>query len=97
MKILHVLDHNIHLLIFFIRAILKEQHQQSSETCHYTRPKHGNYEVETELVVSVKVYRSATITGLIVKLAVLNQLANIPPRFKASENSSKTVATGKSV
>ncbi|MCJ8321267.1 MAG: glycosyltransferase, exosortase A system-associated [Colwellia sp.] len=85
MKILHILDHSIPLhsgYTFRTRSILKEQHKLGIATCHVTSPKHGNDEVETEVVDGLKFYRSAPISGLMSILPVLNQMANIAPMVK---------------
>jgi PEP-CTERM/exosortase A-associated glycosyltransferase len=85
MKILHILDHSIPLhsgYTFRTRSILKEQHKLGIETCHVTSPKHGNDQVEIEEVDGLKFYRSAPISGLMSKLPVLNQMANISPMVK---------------
>jgi len=84
-KILHVLDHSIPLhsgYTFRTRSILKEQHKLGIETCHVTSPKHGNTESEIEVVDGLKFYRSAPISGLMSKLPVINQMANIAPMVK---------------
>jgi len=85
MKILHVLDHSIPLhsgYTFRTRSIIKEQHKLGFETCHVTSPKHGNDEAEIEHVDNLTFYRSAPISGLMSKLPVLNQMANIAPMVK---------------
>ena len=85
MKILHVLDHSIPLhsgYTFRTRSILKEQHKLGIETCHVTSPKHGNSTAEVEEVDGLTFYRSAPTSGLLSKLPVLNQMANIAPMVK---------------
>ena len=85
MKILHVFDHSIPLhsgYTFRSLSILKQQHALGIETCHVTSPKHGNDEAEIEEVDGLKFYRSAPISGLMSKLPVLNQMANISPMVK---------------
>ena len=85
MKILHVLDHSIPLhsgYTFRTRSILKEQHKLGLETCHVTSPKHGNDEAEIEHVDGLTFYRSAPTSGLMSKLPLLNQMANIAPMVK---------------
>ena len=85
MKILHVLDHSIPLhsgYTFRTRSILKEQHKLGIETCHVTSPKHGNNTEEVEEVDGLTFYRSAPTSGLLSKLPVLNQMANIAPMVK---------------
>lgn len=82
MKILHVLDHSIPLhsgYTFRTRSILKQQHALGIETCHVTSPKHGNDEKEIEEVDGLTFYRSAPPSGLMSKLPVLHQFANIQP------------------
>jgi len=61
---------------------LKQQNLLGIETCHVTSPKHGNSEAEIEIVDGLKFYRSAPIAGLMSKLPVLNQLANVTPMVK---------------
>lgn len=82
MKVLHVLDHSIPLhsgYTFRTRSILKQQHALGIETCHVTSPKHGNDEKEIEEVDGLTFYRSAPPSGLMSKLPVLHQFANIQP------------------
>ena len=82
MKVLHVLDHSIPLhsgYTFRTRSILKQQHALGIETCHVTSPKHGNDEKEVEEVDGLTFYRSAPPSGLMSKLPVLHQFANIKP------------------
>ena len=85
MKVLHVFDHSIPLhsgYTFRSRSILKQQHELGLETCHVTSPKHGNDQAEIEEVDGLKFYRSAPTSGLMSKLPVLNQMANIAPMVK---------------
>ncbi len=85
MKILHVFDHSLPLhsgYTFRSRSILKQQHELGLETCHVTGPKHGNDQAEIEEVEGLKFYRSAPISGLMSKLPLLNQMANIAPMVK---------------
>jgi len=85
LKVLHLLDHSIPLhsgYTFRTRSILKQQNLLGIETCHVTSPKHGNSEAEIEIVDGLKFYRSAPIAGLMSKLPVLNQLANVTPMVK---------------
>ena len=85
MKVLHVFDHSLPLhsgYTFRSRAILKQQHALGIETCHVTSPKHGNDQAEIEEVDGLKFYRSAPTSGLMSKLPVLNQMANIAPMVK---------------
>lgn len=85
MKILHVLDHSIPLhsgYTFRTRSILKQQHVLGIETCHVTSPKHGNQEKEIEKVEGLTFYRSSPTKGIMSKLPVLNQMANITPMVK---------------
>ena len=85
MKVLNVFDHSIPLhsgYTFRSRSILKQQHELGLETCHVTSPKHGNDQAEIEEVDGLKFYRSAPTSGLMSKLPVLNQLANIAPMVK---------------
>ena len=85
MKVLHVFDHSIPLhsgYTFRSRSILKQQHELGLETCHVTSPKHGNDQAEIEEVEGLKFYRSAPTSGLMSKLPVLNQMANIAPMVK---------------
>ncbi|KGJ96776.1 TIGR04063 family PEP-CTERM/XrtA system glycosyltransferase [Colwellia psychrerythraea] len=85
MKVLHVFDHSIPLhsgYTFRSRSILNQQHALGIETCHVTSPKHGNDEAEIEEVDGLTFYRSAPTSGLMSKLPVLNQLANITPMVK---------------
>jgi PEP-CTERM/exosortase A-associated glycosyltransferase len=85
MKVLHVLDHSIPLhsgYTFRTRSILKQQHAQGIETCHVTSPKHGPTEASVEIVDELTFYRSAPVNGIIAKLPVINQLANIGPMVK---------------
>ena len=82
MKVLHVFDHSIPLhsgYTFRSRSILKQQHKLGIETCHVTSPKHGNDQAEIEVVEGLTFYRSAPTSGLMSKLPVLNQMANIGP------------------
>ncbi|GHF99351.1 TIGR04063 family PEP-CTERM/XrtA system glycosyltransferase [Thalassotalea marina] len=82
MKVLHVFDHSIPLhsgYTFRSRSILKQQHALGIETCHVTSPKHGNDEKEIEEVDGLTFYRSAPPSGLMSKLPVLHQFANIQP------------------
>jgi len=81
-KILHVFDHSIPLhsgYTFRSISILKQQHALGIETCHVTSPKHGNEQVEIEEVEGLTFYRSAPISGVMSKLPVFNQMANIAP------------------
>ena len=85
MKVLHLLDHSIPLhsgYTFRTRSILKQQNLLGIETCHVTSPKHGNAEVEIEIVDGLKFYRSAPISGVSAHIPLLNQLANIAPMVK---------------
>lgn len=85
MKVLHVFDHSIPLhsgYTFRSRSILKQQHALGIETCHVTSPKHGNEKAEIEDVEGLTFYRSAPTSGLMSKLPVLNQMANIAPMVK---------------
>ncbi len=85
MKVLHVFDHSIPLhsgYTFRSRSILKQQHKLGIETCHVTSPKHGNDQAEIEVVEGLTFYRSAPTSGLMSKLPVLNQMANIGPMVK---------------
>jgi PEP-CTERM/exosortase A-associated glycosyltransferase len=85
MKILHVFDHSIPLhsgYTFRSRSILKQQHALGIETCHVTSPKHGNDQAEIEDVDGLKFYRSAPISGIMSKLPILNQMANVEPMVK---------------
>jgi PEP-CTERM/exosortase A-associated glycosyltransferase len=85
MKVLHVFDHSIPLhsgYTFRSRSILKQQHKLGIETCHVTSPKHGNDHAEIEVVEGLTFYRSAPTSGLMSKLPVLNQMANIGPMVK---------------
>ena len=85
MKILHVLDHSIPLhsgYTFRTRSILKQQHELGIETCHVTSPKHGNVDEEIERVDELTFYRSAKPQGLMSKLPLFNQLANVAPMEK---------------
>ncbi|TMM45263.1 TIGR04063 family PEP-CTERM/XrtA system glycosyltransferase [Colwellia ponticola] len=85
MKVLHVFDHSIPLhsgYTFRSRSILKQQHSLGIETCHVTSPKHGNEQVGIEIVDGLTFYRSEATSGLMSKLPVLNQMANIAPMVK---------------
>ena len=85
MKVLHVFDHSIPLhsgYTFRSRSILNQQRALGIETCHVTSPKHGNDQAEIEEVDGLKFYRSAPTSGLMSKLPVLNQMANIAPMVK---------------
>ena len=85
MKVLHVLDHSIPLhsgYTFRTRSILKQQHEQGIKTCHVTSPKHGPTEASVEIVDELSFYRSVPVNGIIAKLPVINQLANIGPMVK---------------
>jgi len=85
MKVLHVFDHSIPLhsgYTFRSRSILKQQHALGIETCHVTSPKHGNDEASIDVVDGLTFYRSAPTSGVMSKLPVLNQMANIAPMVK---------------
>lgn len=85
MKVLHVFDHSIPLhsgYTFRSCSILKQQQALGIETCHVTSPKHGNDQAEIEEIEGLKFYRSAPTAGLMSKLPVLNQMANIAPMVK---------------
>ncbi len=85
MKVLHVFDHSIPLhsgYTFRSRSILKQQHDLGIETCHVTSPKHGNEAASVDEVDGLTFYRSAPISGVMAKLPVLNQMANIGPMVK---------------
>jgi PEP-CTERM/exosortase A-associated glycosyltransferase len=82
MKILHVLDHSIPLqsgYTFRTRSIIKQQHDLGIETCHVTSPKHGNCDAGIEEVDGLVFYRSAPISGVMIKWPVLKQIAHIKP------------------
>lgn len=85
MKVLHVFDHSIPLhsgYTFRSRSIIKQQHALGIETCHVTSPKHGNDEACVDEVDGLTFYRSAPTSGVMAKLPVLNQMANIAPMVK---------------
>ena len=85
MKILHVFDHSIPLhsgYTFRSRAILKTQHNIGIETCHVTSGKHGNLQVEIDVVDGLQFYRSAPISDYMAKIPVLNKIAYIAPLVK---------------
>lgn len=81
MKILHVLDHSIPLhsgYTFRTRAILNNQRRQGLDTCHVTSPKQGAVIGREETHDGLHFYRSDSVSRLLSKLPVLNQLAIIP-------------------
>ncbi|TPH13288.1 TIGR04063 family PEP-CTERM/XrtA system glycosyltransferase [Litorilituus lipolyticus] len=85
MKVLHVFDHSIPLhsgYTFRSRSILKQQHALGIKTCHVTSPKHGNDEASIDVVDGLTFYRSAPTSGVMSKLPVLSQMANIAPMVK---------------
>lgn len=80
MRILHVLDHSIPLhsgYTFRSAAILREQRALGWDTFHLTGPRQIKCRVAEEDVDGLHFFRTAPPTGLMSKLPVLNQLADI--------------------
>ncbi|MHB1232229.1 MAG: TIGR04063 family PEP-CTERM/XrtA system glycosyltransferase [Burkholderiales bacterium] len=80
MRILHVLDHSIPLhsgYTFRSAAILREQRALGWDTYHLTGPRQIKCTVAEEDVDGLRFYRTAQPTGLMSRLPVLNQLADM--------------------
>ena len=80
MRILHVLDHSIPLhsgYTFRTRAIIEQQRAMGWETFHVTGAKQGATKAQVEKVDGLVFYRTPPLSGLLVRLPVLNQLAVI--------------------
>ena len=80
MRILHVFDHSIPLhsgYTFRSAAILREQRALGWETFHLTGPRQIKCAVAEEDVDGLHFYRTAPPTGLMSRLPVLNQLADM--------------------
>jgi PEP-CTERM/exosortase A-associated glycosyltransferase len=81
MRILHVLDHSIPLhsgYTFRTRAIIEQQRTLGWETFHVTSEKQGATAATAEEVDGLMFYRTPPLSGLLVRLPVINQLAGIP-------------------
>ena len=80
MRILHVFDHSIPLhsgYTFRSAAILREQRSLGWETFHLTGPRQINCSVKEEDVDGLHFYRTARPAGLMSRLPVLNQVADM--------------------
>lgn len=78
MRILHVLDHSIPLhsgYTFRTLSILKQQRANGWDTSHVTSPKQGEYTAPHDDVDGWIFHRTATATGPLARLPVINQLA----------------------
>lgn len=80
MRILHVLDHSIPLhsgYTFRTVSILREQRALGWETYHITSPKQINCSVSEEDDEGFHFYRTAQPAGVLSRLPVLNQIADM--------------------
>jgi PEP-CTERM/exosortase A-associated glycosyltransferase len=80
MRVLHVFDHSIPLhsgYTFRSAAILREQRALGWDTYHLTGPRQVDCKVAEEEVEGLHFYRTAQPSGLLSRLPVVNQLADM--------------------